>query len=182
MLAVVNVALDTLAAELGTTDRTLRRAVAQGLLRAERPSPRKLEIPLTERDYLRRWWVLLSQLRQVLRTEPTVAFAALFGSAARGEMHAESDLDLLVALRAGADPRMLASRLTERLGRPVQLVQLDDAQRAPLLLAEVLQEGRVLIDRERLWPRLRQQRPKVERAARRERNRVNREFSALFAA
>ena len=178
----MNVALDTLAAELDTTDRTLRRAVAQGLLRAERPSPRKLEIPLTERDFLRRWWVLLSQLRRALRTEPTVAFAALFGSGARGEMHAGSDIDLLVALRDGADARVLASRLSERLGRPVQLIELVDAQRAPLLLAEVLREGRVLVDRERLWPRLRQQRPKVERAARRERDRVNREFSKLFAA
>ena len=76
-----------------------RRAVVQDLLRAERPSPRTLEIPVKEREFLRRSWQLLSLLRKALRTEPTVALAVLFGSAARGEMHSESDVDVLVALR-----------------------------------------------------------------------------------
>lgn len=178
----MNIALDALAAELDTTDRTLRRAVAQGLLRAERPSPRKVEIAVSERNFLRRWWTLLSRLREVLRTEPTVEFAALFGSGARGDMHEGSDLDLLVSLRDGGDARALASRLTERLGQPVQLVELRDARRAPLLLAEVLREGRVLVDREQLWPALREIQPKVERAAKRERSRVSKEFAARFAA
>lgn len=178
----MKVDLARLAAELATTDRTLRRAVAQGLLRAERPSPRTLEIPVKEREFLRRSWQLLSLLRKALRTEPTVALAVLFGSAARGEMHSESDVDVLVALREGADTRALASRLSERLGLRVQLVSLEDARRAPLLLAEALREGRVLVDRESLWPRLRQQRAKVERAAAHDRDRVEREFSELFAA
>ena len=169
-----------LAAELGTTDRTLRRSVAQGLVRAERPSPRKVEIPVKEREFLRRSWALLSQLRQAFRTEPAVSFAALFGSAARGEMHAGSDVDVLVALRDGADRRALASRLSQRVGRNVQLVSLDDAQRAPLLLAEALREGRVLVDREQRWPRLQRQRSKIERGAALERARVDREFSELF--
>lgn len=177
----MNVDLSALAAELATTDRTLRRAVSQGLLRAERPSPRKLEIPVGERDFLRRSWPLLSELRKALRTEPLVAFAALFGSAARGETHPGSDVDVLVVLREGADRRPLASRLSERLGLHVELVTLEDAQRAPLLLAEALREGRVLVDRESIWPRLRRQRAKVERAAARERDRVDREFSELFA-
>ncbi|MBA2460679.1 MAG: nucleotidyltransferase domain-containing protein, partial [Actinobacteria bacterium] len=85
----------------------------QGLLRAERPSPRKVEIAVKEREYLRRSWQLLSQLRQAFRTEPAVSFAALFGSAARGEMHAGSDVDVLVALRDRADRRALASRLSQ---------------------------------------------------------------------
>ncbi len=178
----MKVGLVTLAAELATTDRTLRRAVAEGLLRAERPSPRKLEIPVKEREFLRRSWHLLSLLRRAFRTEPTVALAVLFGSAARGEMHSESDVDILVALREGADARALASRLSERVGLRLQLVTLEDAQRAPLLLAEVLREGRVLVDREHRWPRLRQQRSKVERAAAAERDRVDREFSELFGA
>ena len=177
----MKVGLATLAAELATTDRTLRRAVAQGLLRAERPSTRTLEIPVEEREFLRRSWPLLSLLRTALRTEPTVALAVLFGSAARGEMHSESDVDVLVALREGADIRSLASRLSERVGLRVQLVSLADARRAPLLLAEALREGRVLVDREGLWPRLRRQRSKVERAAAHHRDRVEREFSELFA-
>lgn len=179
----MNADLTTLAGELATTERTLRRAVAQGLLRAERPSPRKLEIPVKEREFLRRSWRLLSQLRKAFRTEPSVALAVLYGSAARGEMHSGSDVDVLVALRRGADKRALASRLSERLGLQVQLVSLGDAQqRAPLLLAEALREGRVLVDRKNLWPHLRQQRPKIERAAARERDRVDREFSELFSA
>lgn len=177
----MKIGLATLAAELATTDRTLRRAVAQGLLRAERPSPRKLEIPVKEREFLRRSWHLLSLLRQAFRTEPTVALAVLFGSAAHGEMHSRSDVDVLVALREGVDTRALASRLSGRLGLRVQLVSLEDARRAPLLLAEVLRDGRVLVDRERLWPRLRQQRSRVERAAAHERQRIDREFSELFA-
>ena len=178
----MNVHLTALAAELATTDRTLRRAVAQGLLRAERPSPRKLELSVEERVYLRRSWPLLSELRQALRTEPAVAFAALFGSAARGELHSGSDVDLLVELRKDAGWRELASRLSESVGSDVQIVALEDARRAPLLLVEVLSEGRVLVDRERLWPCLQAQRAKVERAAARERDRVEREFSDLFAA
>jgi predicted nucleotidyltransferase len=177
----MNLGLTELAAELATTDRTLRRAVTQGLLRAERPSPRKLEVPLSERDYLRRSWPLLSALRKALRTEPSVRFAALFGSAARGEMHPESDVDVLVVLREVGDTRPVASRLAERLGLRVQLVRLEDAQRAPKLLAEVLSEGRVLVDRESMWPQLRQQRTNVERAAAQERNRVDREFAERFA-
>jgi predicted nucleotidyltransferase len=177
----MNVGLTTLAEELSTTDRTLRRAVAEGLLRADRPSPRKLDIPVSERDFLRRSWNLLSELRKALRTEPSVALAVLFGSAARGEMHARSDVDILIALRVHTENRALASRLSERLGRRVQLVSLEDAQRTPLLLAEALRDGRVLVDRERLWPRLRQEQGKVERAAARERKRVEREFAQLFA-
>jgi predicted nucleotidyltransferase len=174
-------ALAALAAELATTDRTLRRALAQGLLRAERPSPRKLEIPVGEREFLRRSWPLLSRLREGFRTEPTVAFAALFGSRARGDAREHSDVDVLVQLRDGADTRGVAARLSARLGLPVHLVSLDDADRAPLLLAEVVREGRVLVDREELWLRLQKQRSKVERGAKRERERIEREFAETFA-
>lgn len=172
--------LPTLAAELGTTDRTLRRSVSQGLVRARRPSARKVEISVKEREFLRRSWPLLSRLRQALRTEPAVSFAALFGSAARGDMHSGSDVDVLVALRDGADARALASRLSDRMGLHVQLVLLEDAKRAPLVLAEALREGRVLVDREQRWPRLRRQQSQIERAAALERARIDREFSELF--
>jgi hypothetical protein len=48
--------LALLAQEVGTGERTSRRAVSEGTLRARRPSPRKLELSLSERDYLRRRW------------------------------------------------------------------------------------------------------------------------------
>ena len=74
--------LDMLAHELGVSGRTLRRAVNEGTLRATRPSPRTLEIPLSERVYVRRHWTLLAKLRAFLRTERNVRFAMLFGSTA----------------------------------------------------------------------------------------------------
>src|SRR5438270_4826625 len=91
--------LRTLAGELETTDRTLRRAFRQGMFRATRPSARKLDLPLAERVYLRRAWPLLSSLRGALRTEPSVGLAVLFGSRARGDERAESDVDLVLELR-----------------------------------------------------------------------------------
>ena len=172
--------LPDLASELGTTERTLRRAVAQGLVRAQRPSARKLEVLLGERAYLRRSWPLLASLRATLRTEPLVSFAALFGSQARGEQHAWSDLDLVVALRAGADREALADRLAQRVQADVQLVELDDARAAPLLLAEILREGRVLVDRDAVWVELVRRRSLILRAADRERRRIDREFAREF--
>jgi predicted nucleotidyltransferase len=173
--------LAELAEELDTTDRTLRRAVHEGLLHANRPSPRTLDLPIPERVYARRSWPLLSNLREALRTEPTVSMAVLFGSRARGDDHSLSDVDLLVRLRRGADPHELAARLSARVGHRVQAVMLDDARQKPLLLAEIVREGRVLTDRDEVWPALLAQRPRIERAARRERRRIDDRFAAAFA-
>jgi predicted nucleotidyltransferase len=175
-------ALPQLAAELRTTDRTLRRALQQGLVHAERPSPRTVDVSIAERTYLRRAWPLLSRLRETLRTEPAVSLAVLFGSRARGDDYAQSDVDLLVRLRPGANRRELASRLSERLGLQVQLATFEDAQDAPLLLAEVMREGRVVVDRDCLWPALLRDRQQVERAARRERRRIDGQFAAVFGS
>jgi predicted nucleotidyltransferase len=177
---LMRTALPELAAELETTDRTLRRALRQGLVNARRPSPRTVDVSLAERTYLRRAWPLLRGLREALRTEPTVSLAVLFGSRARGDYSAGSDVDLLVGLRDEANARHVASRLSEKLGLRVQLVSLEDARRAPLLLREVLREGRVLIDRDREWRSLLREKEQVERAARREQRRVDAQFSAVF--
>ena len=173
--------LTELADELDTTDRTLRRAVQQGLLHASRPSPRTLDLPIPERVYARRAWPLLSSLREALRTEPTVSMAVLFGSRARGDDHPLSDVDLLVRLRRGGDSHELAARLSESVGHDVQAVMLDDARQKPLLLAEIVQEGRVLVDRDGAWSALLAQRHRIERAARREQRRIDDRFAAAFA-
>jgi predicted nucleotidyltransferase len=149
--------LGLLAQQVGVHERTLRRAVNQGSLRARRPSPRTLELPFSERQYVRRSWHLMSALRGALRTEKNVRFALLFGSAARGTDTATSDVDVLVDLR---DPRLeqvvdLGERLTAASGRPVEVIRLGDAHEDPAFLAEVATEGRVLVDRGELWPRLR---------------------------
>jgi predicted nucleotidyltransferase len=157
--------LGLLADELGVHERTLRRAVGQGTLRAARPAPRTLELPLSERRYLRRAWPLLAALRRTLRTEQNVRFALLFGSAATGANAPGSDVDVLVDLRDATLERVLDldAKLTAAIGRPVDLLRLADAQRDPAFLAAFLSDGRVLVDRERLWPRLRRRRETIRR-------------------
>ncbi len=95
-------------------------------------------------------WHLLSGLVAALRTEANVRLAVLFGSVARGEGSAISDVDLLVVLRRD-DHRAQAShqhRLEHAVDRRVQLVSLEQASDAPMLLADVLRDGRVLVDRD----------------------------------
>lgn len=161
--------LALLAREVGVHERTLRRAVAEGGLRAARPSPRTLDISLSEREYVRRSWKLLSALRAALRTEHNVRFALLFGSEARGTSAPGSDVDILVALRNPDLERVvdLGAKLTAATGRRAVVVRLEDAEGEPSFLADVIADGRVLVDREGLWPRLRSQEPTVRRAGRR---------------
>lgn len=160
--------LELLANQIGANERTLRRAVNEGTLRAERPSPRKLELDAAEKQYVRRSWKLLAALRAVLRTEQNVRFALLFGSAARGHDTAASDIDLLVEMRESSLVRIadLGAKLEALLGRRVDILTFEDAGRNPQLLAEVLGEGRVLVDREGRWPQLRAEVGAVQRRAR----------------
>jgi len=148
--------LDLLAQELGVSGRTLRRAVNEGTLRATRSSPRMLEMPVGESVYVRRHWPLLAKLRSVLRTEPNVRFALLFGSVARGEDTEMSDVDVIVFLRDSQHERALdlGLKLEDALERAVDIVLLDEAEDDPTFLAMAIEEGRVLVDREHLWPEL----------------------------
>jgi predicted nucleotidyltransferase len=149
--------LRSLARHLDVPERTLRRAAAQGLVHGRRTSARRFETSLREEAYLREHWPLLRALRAALRTEPAVRLAVLFGSLATGRGHEGSDVDLLVSLSDSSAGRVadLTARLERQLGRVVQLVRLEDAQDAPLLMSEALERGRVLVDRDGQWPRLR---------------------------
>lgn len=146
----------------------MRRAVSAGTLRCRRPSPRRLEIDAAERAYLRSHWELLARLRAVLRTEPNVRFAAIFGSLARGDERADSDLDLVVEFgrRDRRGRTRLAGKMEAASGRRVQMLHLRDLEEcAPDLLGEVVLEGRVLVDRDGCWPGLRgEQRQIFQRA------------------
>src|SRR5687767_3606086 len=115
--------LDDLARELGLSERTLRRAVASGTIRAERPSPRRLRLTEEEREWVVGHWPTVARLREELRTEPSVRLAVLFGSSARGREHRRSDLDLLVELDSPSRDRLarLEERLSTGTGRKVQL-------------------------------------------------------------
>jgi predicted nucleotidyltransferase len=130
--------------------------------------------------YLTAAWPLLAELRAALRTEPSLRFAVLFGSHARGDAGDVSDIDLLVCTKEGTRLREVVPRLEAKVGRSLHVVTVSEAQRSPLLLTEVFRDGRVLIDRDGVWPELRRSRLRVERDARRERKRVDEAFAAAF--
>jgi len=163
--------LRSLALDIDVPERTLRRAASEGLLHGERVSPRKFRTTLREQAYLREHWPLLSQLRGALRTEPSVRLALLYGSLAAGGATEHSDVDLLVVLDQDDVSRLaeLSGRLTRAIGRDVQVVRLIDAQRSPALLLDVIVGGRVLVDRDRLWPTLEAREPTLRRKVRGER-------------
>lgn len=161
-------AIQELAVDLEVQERTLRRAVAQGALRADRIGPRRLRLDDGEREYLRAHWPLIAALRRALRTEQQVRLAVLYGSFARGDEDSSSDVDLLVSLaddRPSATAR-LSARLQQVAGRHVDIALLERVEaRAPLLLDRVLEEGRVLIDRDEQWSTLRERRPAIHARA-----------------
>jgi predicted nucleotidyltransferase len=170
-------ALAQLASTVGTGERTLRRAIADGTIHAEACDARQAALAPEEAEYVRRRWDQLGLLRRLLRTEPNVAFAAMFGSFARGEEEPDSDIDLVVALRRpdALALERLRGRLQPHLDRPLQLIALSDVERSASMLYEVLRDGRVLADREDRWTTLQARRAGVGRAARREARRIDHE-------
>ena len=90
--------------------------------------------------------LLIDRIARVLRDGPALRVAMLFGSAARGQLHADSDVDLGILpvdtdlpLRAELD---LQAALAQACGRSVDLVRLDHA--TTVLKWRVLQEGRAI--------------------------------------
>lgn len=129
-------------------------------------------VPDDERDYLKAHWPLLSSLQSGFRTEPRVRLAVLYGSWARGDDTQESDVDILVALRdeRPADTVRLATRLRRELGTHIDIASLSRVERqSPLLLLQILNEGRVIIDRDGLWSDLTSRRDATRQRARRAR-------------
>lgn len=163
--------LADLAREMGVDARTMRRAATDGTIRCERASPRRQSVDQDEYRYAVAHWPLLAKLRQLLRTEPNVRLAVLYGSTARGTETPSSDVDVLVALgedRPEAAVK-LATRLERSLGRQVDVARLNRVRdRSPLLLLQVIDEGRVVLDRDSVWRELTTQRAKIKQQAYRE--------------
>jgi predicted nucleotidyltransferase len=162
--------LAELARELDADDRTLRRAASDGTIRSGRVSARRQHVSEDERLYLAGHWRLLSALRRALRTEPNVRLAVLYGSVARGDDTLDSDVDLLVSFgedRADSAVK-LAVRVERAVGRDVDVARLNRVEdTAPLLLLRAIDEGRVVLDRDRDWDELKTRREKIARRARR---------------
>jgi predicted nucleotidyltransferase len=172
-----------LAARLGADERTIRRAIEQGTLRASRPRPRRLALSEAEERYLVAHWSMLQHLRAILRTEPNVRLAVVFGSLARGEGRADSDLDLLVDLRDESWQRrqQLNTRLERAVDRRVELIVAERVARSnPGLLADALNDGRVLVDRDGRWAALKRREAAIRRAAQAHTTQHARETRALM--
>jgi len=94
---------------------------------------------------------LIEQLCELLDQQPGIACAYLFGSVARGEASASSDVDLAVLLEQPAADTLrgplarLHLDLEDTLGRPVDLVAMETAP--PDLMHRVLRDGVLLVDR-----------------------------------
>jgi predicted nucleotidyltransferase len=172
------------AERIGCSERTLRRYINGGLLRGRRVAGGQLELSLAEEAYLRGHWTLFSKLMASLRTERDVRLAVLFGSTATGEDTPVSDVDLLIVhRRAEVMVHMgLRRRLRHALGTPVDIVTLEQAETQPSLLADVLREGRVLIDREDLWSSLQLRRDEILAAGAREDEQIMISAHATLAA
>lgn len=94
----------------------------------------------------------METLRRVLEADSRLGYALVFGSAARGEQHAGSDLDVAVAASEGRklsalDVGDIASKLDAAAGRLVDVVDLDAAP--PALAYRIFRDGVVLLERER---------------------------------
>jgi predicted nucleotidyltransferase len=167
---VTMVALTEAAHAIGADERTFRRAVAAGTVRCHELSPRRRQLDDEELAYLSEHWELLSKLRSALRTEPNVRLAVLYGSTARGDDREDSDADVLVSF-ANRHPSArvsLAVHLERTLGRHVDVARLDLVDdRAPLLLLQAVDEGRVLVDRDDEWRSIQARRDEIEQRAQR---------------
>jgi predicted nucleotidyltransferase len=162
--------LADLAGELGAYERTLRRVVAAGTVRCERVGPRRQRVSEEERRWAVDHWPLVAKLRGALRTERNVRLAVIYGSVARGEDTWQSDVDILVSLAADRPDAAvrLGVRLERATGRSVDVARLDRVlDAAPLLLLRAVDEGRVIVDRDSEWPRLRERRGEIAHRANR---------------
>jgi predicted nucleotidyltransferase len=82
---------------------------------------------------------MLASVRQALGAVAGVRLAIVFGSVARGNENAQSDLDLAVEAGADIDLAELSATLSRQLGREVEIVALGDA--GVPLLDEIVRDG-----------------------------------------
>ena len=94
----------------------------------------------------------LRDLTLALSADPDVQLAVVFGSAAKGTLHRQSDLDIAV-MGVPSTTRLagVAVTLARIAGREIDLIALETAP--PLLRFEIARDGAVLVARDRhLWP------------------------------
>jgi predicted nucleotidyltransferase len=85
-----------------------------------------------------------------LRSDERILYALAFGSAARGQMRPDSDLDIALALNAPLDTDALGRLVAEleaAAGRAVDVVLISEAP--PGLAYRVFRDGQLLVQRDR---------------------------------
>jgi predicted nucleotidyltransferase len=99
---------------------------------------------------------LAARMRPILERHPQIAAAWVFGSAARGELRPDSDVDVGLLLvdpaRTAADEYLLLGELTARLEavtapHPVDVVLLE--AQGPVFAHEALVDGVLVFERDR---------------------------------
>lgn len=145
--------------------KTLRRLVTQGVVDVE--SVGRTQLFRLNREHLAAPLIVqLADLRgnfitnlanDMLNWTSPPVFAALFGSAARGDMTPSSDIDLFLLRDEGVDPEEFAehaSRLTERASRwsgndvRALIYGLDEVQSSPgakSVLQRIAKEGEAIV-------------------------------------
>lgn len=89
---------------------------------------------------------LVETLTRVLDETANVRLAVLFGSAAKGALNSDSDIDIGVSMEGNRHVApALRVALERALGRPVDVVMLDEAP--PLVRFEIARGGVVLVER-----------------------------------
>ena len=79
-----------------------------------------------------------------------------------------SDVDVIADLRDPSLDRVLdlELKLADAARRPVEVISLDEAEGDPSFLSGALEVGRVLVDREEMWLRLRRREAALRRRGR----------------
>ncbi|MDZ7804369.1 type VII toxin-antitoxin system MntA family adenylyltransferase antitoxin [Thiohalophilus sp.] len=87
-----------------------------------------------------------NQLREILGHHPNIRLAILFGSLATDRAGRDSDLDIAISLgrpMTSEEQMALISELGERIGRPVDLIDLTRVGEP--LLGQIIRHGRLLV-------------------------------------
>ena len=174
----------------GIPERSLRSAVRQGAVANVAEAANEVRIPLGECAWLVREWSVVSSIRSHLGPNHVVELAVLIGARADGIAECDSEVALVIGF--GDDARdvdgsanfevlwQLESSLHRTLRVPVRILDFNAVLGRPSVLEDCIEEGRVIRDVERVWPRLQSTLPEVSRQAAKERAETQRRIKAIL--
>ena len=156
-----------IAAEHDLSPALLAAWARTGAIRAVEDPGGAIDIPGSEANWMRSHAELTRVLWRI-SVERELDTLVLFGSTARGEDIASSDVDLLAASAEQSDLRSrlrLQGTLSERLGQRVDITSLDDIDDSPSVVLSALVDGRVIRDATGRWKAIQSRRSEIVSAA-----------------